>query len=108
MEMIKFEMEITKEMLPFVQINDSDVKFKQQALLLYPYIENLTISHGKAAEILGMNKLDLIVLYGKLGITYFNQTIDDLATNDDIKTIELARTEYQQNETIGINEINWD
>ena len=75
MEIIKFEMDITREMLPFVQINDSSVKLKQQALLLYPYIENLTISYGRAAEILGMSKLDLIVLYGNLGISYFNRPL---------------------------------
>ena len=92
MEMIKFEMDITKEMLPFVKITDSDVKLKQQALLLYPYIENLTISHGRAAEILGMSKLDLIVLYSNLGITYFNQTIEEV--EEDIKAINEVRSEF--------------
>ena len=91
MEMIKFEMDITKEMLPFVQVCDSEVKLKQQALLLYPYIENLTISHGKAAEILGISKLDLIVLYGNLGISYFNQTIEEI--EEDVKEINEARSE---------------
>ena len=32
--------------------------FERNAMLLYPFIQNLTISHGKAAEILGVYKLD--------------------------------------------------
>lgn len=34
-------------------------EFGRNAMLLYPFIQNLTISHGRAAEILGMHKLDL-------------------------------------------------
>ena len=47
-------------------------------LLLYPYILNQTISHGRAAEILGIRKAELIDLYDKLGYSYFDMTMDDL------------------------------
>ena len=46
--------------------------------LLYPYILNRTISHGRAAEILGIRKSELIDLYDKLGYSYFDMTMDDL------------------------------
>lgn len=46
--------------------------------MLYPYILKRTISHGKDAEILGIHKLDLIDLYGKMGFSYFDQTMDEL------------------------------
>ena len=45
-------------------------------MILYPFIQNRTISHGKAAELLGIQKLDLIEFYGKLGIPYLNQTAE--------------------------------
>ena len=50
----------------------------RNALLLYPYILNQTISHGRAAEILGIRKSELIDLYDKLGYSYFDMTMDDL------------------------------
>ena len=34
--------------------------------MLYPYILNQTISHGRAAEILGIRKSELIDLYDEL------------------------------------------
>ena len=48
------------------------------ALLLYPYILDQTISHGRAAEILGIRKSELIDLYDKLGYSYFDMIMDDL------------------------------
>ena len=50
----------------------------RNALLLYPQILNQTISHGRAAEILGIRKSELIDLYDKLGYSYFDMTMDDL------------------------------
>lgn len=45
-----------------------EAELTRNALLLYPYILNQTISHGRAAEILGLRKSELIDLYDKLGI----------------------------------------
>ena len=56
----------------------------RNALLLYPYILNQTISHGRAAEILGMRKSELIDLYDNLGYSYFDMTMDEL--DDDLET----------------------
>ena len=44
----------------------------------FPHILNQTISHGRAAEILGIRKAELIDLYDKLGYSYFDMTMDDL------------------------------
>ncbi|MCI8798526.1 MAG: hypothetical protein HFH88_01780, partial [Lachnospiraceae bacterium] len=48
------------------------------ALSLYPYIRNQTISHGKAAEILGIRKAKLIDIYDRLGYSYLDMTMDEL------------------------------
>ena len=42
---------------------DPESELRRNALLLYPYIYNQTISHGRAAEILGVSKSDLITIY---------------------------------------------
>ena len=47
-------------------------------MLLYPYIKNLTISYGRAAEILGICKQELIELYDNLGLPYLDQDIQEV------------------------------
>ncbi len=49
-----------------------EAELTRNALLLYPYIRNQTISHGHAAEILGIKKAELIDLYDKLGYSYYD------------------------------------
>ena len=49
----------------------------RNALLLYPSIANDTISHGKAAELLGMHKTELLQLYGSMGIAYLDMTDEE-------------------------------
>lgn len=60
-----------------------EAELTRNALLLYPYILNQTISHGRAAEILGIRKSELIDLYDKLGYSYLDMTMDDLDTELD-------------------------
>ena len=57
-----------------------EAELTRNALLLYPYILNQTISHGRAAEILGIRKSELIDLYDKLGYSYLDMTMDELDT----------------------------
>ena len=69
-----------------------ETELTRNALLLYPYILNQTISHGRAAEFLGIRKSELIDLYDKLGYSYFDMTMDDL--DDELNTFrELKKKE---------------
>jgi len=52
----------------------------RNALLLYPYILDQTISHGHAAEILGVMKSELIDIYDRLGYSYLDYTMSTLET----------------------------
>ena len=61
-----------------------EAELTRNVLLLYPYILDQTISHGRAAEILGIRKSELIDLYDKLGYSYFDMTMDDL--DDEMNT----------------------
>ena len=47
-------------------------------MMLYPFIKSLVISHGRAAEILGVHKFDLIDFYGSIGLPYIDQSVEDI------------------------------
>lgn len=51
---------------------DETTEKVRNAILLYPSIANDTISHGKAAELLGLSKMELMQIYGELGIPYLD------------------------------------
>ena len=53
---------VPKEMASYIADTDQRASFERNAMILYPIIQNLTISHGRAAELLGVHKLDKLVL----------------------------------------------
>lgn len=57
---------------------NAETELTRNALLLYPYILNQTISHGGSAEILGIRKSELIDIYDKLGYSYLDMTMGEL------------------------------
>lgn len=89
MELKKIEISVPKEMAQFLLLADDEAQRKRNAMLLYPYIQDCTISHGKAAEILGMHKLDLIALYGKMGLPYLDGAEDEV--EQDVQAIRRIR-----------------
>ena len=81
MEYATVEVKVPKEMQTYFSddyVIESGEELKRNALLLYPYIHNNVISHGRAAEILGIKKLDLIDLYDEMGFPYFDMEISDV------------------------------
>ena len=76
-------------MILYVNSKDKKEELERNALILYPYIKNLTISHGRAAEILGIRKLDLITLYNEIGLPYLNMDISEV--EEDVKTYETIQ-----------------
>lgn len=58
----------------------------KDVLLVYPLVENGTLSHGKAASILGMSKWEYIELLANIGIPYFTQDIEEV--NKDVGTLK--------------------
>lgn len=56
---------------------DDTTELMRKALLIYPSIANETISHGKAAELLGVKKNELIELYSSIGIPYIDMTDEE-------------------------------
>ena len=85
MKTVNIQLTIPEDMVPYLT-DDMEHSFERNAMILLPYIRNLTISYGRAAEILGVHKTDLIEFYDSLGIPYLNQSeeelLEDLATLD--------------------------
>lgn len=77
MELVSIEICIPKEMKPFLLNENSSDELRRNALILYPFIKDLTISHGRAAEILGIPKWDLIELYNSIGLPYLDMDISE-------------------------------
>ncbi len=86
MEMKKVEIDIPAEIVQYTVLKGKDEQLKRNAMLVYPYIQNGTISHGKAAEMLGIFKMDLITLYGSMGLAYFDESREELEA--DLKALE--------------------
>ena len=53
MTMRKIEINIPEGMVSYISKTDEEAVLKQHAMILYPYIQDNTISYGKAAELLG-------------------------------------------------------
>ena len=85
MTMKQIEINVPEAVVPYANVKGERAVLLRNAMLLYPYIKNDAISHGKAAEMLGIPKLELIELYGSLGIAYFDMTEEELA--EDLATL---------------------
>ena len=84
--------EVPVGMSKYLEVINPELELTRNALLLYPYILNQTISHGRAAEIIGIRKSELIELYDKLGYSYFDIIQDDL--DDELNSFrELKKKE---------------
>ena len=81
----RIEIEIPQGMKAYMESGDPETALVRNAMILYPYILGKKISHGRAANILGIRKSDLIDLYAGLGFYYLDQTMDEL--EDDLVTI---------------------
>ena len=86
MRTVDVQLAVPEAMAPYVQNTDYQLSFEMNAMMLYPFIQNMTISHGRAAEILGVHKTDLIELYDSMGIPYLDQTEDELM--EDLASLE--------------------
>ena len=82
-------MEMPEAMITYVMSNDKETQLIRNAMILYPYIHDGIISHGRAAEILGIFKMDLIVLYGKLGLSYIEMTDEEI--EEELSTINYLK-----------------
>lgn len=81
MDMVKIVYNVQADAAKYVEPST-----KGLALLMYPQIKNGTLSHGKVAELLGVNKYDLIDWYDELGFPYYDISSEDV--EKDVQNIE--------------------
>ena len=105
MTMTRVEIEIPEEIVPYTVLEDKEAQLTRNAMLVYPYIKNGVMSHGRAAEMLGIHKIDLIQLYGKLGMPFFDGTEDE-PQFDEIQAIAEAKQDHTP--TVSHSAINWE
>ena len=86
MKTVNIHLTVPEAMTPYLTDEDMELSFERNAMILFPYIQNLTISYGRAAEILGIHKTDLIEFYDSLGIPYLNQSKEELL--EDLSTLD--------------------
>ena len=92
MDMVTVPISVPKDLVPFLSDSEKYCSFERNAMMLYPFIKNLVISHGRAAEILGVNKLDLIDYYCSIGLPYFDLSIEELEEElESIRSFEEAK-----------------
>lgn len=84
MTMTSIELKVPTEAKTYVL--DKTTEEVRNAILLYPSIVNNTISHGRAAELLGISKMELIELYGRLGIPYLDMTDEEF--EEEMQTVK--------------------
>ena len=81
--------EIPEEMASLVLSANKEEQLKRNAMMLYPYVHDGMISHGRAAEMLGIYKIDLITLYGRLGIPYIEMTDEEI--EEELSTVQSLK-----------------
>lgn len=90
MTMTKVEIDVPEAIVPYTVPKDQEAQITRNAMLLYPYIKTGIMSHGRAAEMLGLHKIDLITLYGKLGLPYFDEEEEEL--EEDLAVLRKLRS----------------
>ncbi len=78
MALVDVNIKVPVEMAVYLKPSDQVTEFERNALLLYPYVLKQSISHGRAADILGIRKNELIDIYDRFGFSYLDLTMDDL------------------------------
>ena len=78
MNLVNVNIKVPEGMVPYIESQSRSMELLRNALILYPYIVNGTISHGKAAEILGLFKYELIEIYNSIGLSYISMDIKEV------------------------------
>ena len=80
---------VPDEMVNYLYPKSPEDEIKRNALIMYQFIFNKTISYGRAAEILGIPKWDLIELYDNYGLAYLS--IDKAEIDEEIACWERIK-----------------
>jgi predicted HTH domain antitoxin len=82
------EVEVPQTLLQYIDHKNPAYQDKLQKLMLYQLVMEDKISFGRAAEILEIDKISFIKDLSQMGISFFNQSIDEVL--EDINTISVV------------------
>jgi len=86
----KLELDIPDAIIGYLQMDDEKIKNRIYKLLLIDLVRRSIISFGKAAELVGVDKMSFINEMGHMGIPYYCEDISEVI--NDAKTIEKTMT----------------
>lgn len=92
MNLVNVNIKVPEGIVTYIEPQSSGIELLRNALILYPYIVNDMISHGKAAEILGVFKYELNEVYNSVGLPYASMDIKEIE-----KEIENQKKISQEN-----------
>ncbi|NLN83602.1 MAG: UPF0175 family protein [Firmicutes bacterium] len=87
MDVVRIELEVPQVLAEYADINSESYKKKINQIMLYELVKNEKISIGKAAEAMGMRKIDFITDLGKMDIPYFDFSMEELM--EDVQNAHL-------------------
>ena len=90
----KFEMEIPGAIAGYFPADDAVLKTQVYKLLLAFLVRQGVISFGKAAELVGVDKMTFITDMGLMGIPYFDGDISEVL--NDMETIKQTMNSVPQ------------
>lgn len=93
MDTVKIELEVPQVLAEHADINSESYKKKINLIMLYELIKKEKISVGKAAEAMGMRKIDFITDLGKMDIAYFDFSVEELM--EDVKNAHLSEVDSE-------------
>ena len=93
MDLVKIELEVPQVLAEYADVNSESYKKKINQIMLYELVKNEKISIGKAAEAMGMRKIDFITDLGKMDIPYFDFSIEEIM--EDVKNAHLKNRDLE-------------
>lgn len=93
MDTVKIELEVPQVLAEYADINSESYKKKINLIMLYELVKKEKISVGKAAEAMGMRKIDFITDLGKMDIAYFDFSVEELM--EDMKNAHLSEVDSE-------------
>lgn len=93
MDRVRIELEVPQVLAEYADVNSESYKKRINQIMLYELVKNEKISIGKAAEAMGMRKIDFITDLGKMDIPYFDFSMEEL-----IEDVQNAHLESEDSE----------
>ena len=93
MDVVRIELEVPKVLAEYADVNSESYKKKINQIILYELVKKEKISIGKAAEAMGMRKIDFITDLGKMDIPYFDFNTEELI--EDVKNAHLKNGDLE-------------